>query len=98
MRRRLLNDDAVDTGCGLKVMWRDAYLRLPYFDHMHRFLPALAKREGLKTDFLEVNHRPRGTGRSKYTNWRRLKASLGDLAGVVWLLGRARAPGQVEEP
>ncbi len=97
VRRRLLRDDAVDTGCGLKVMWRDAYLRLPYFDHMHRFLPALAKREGLKTDFLEVNHRPRGAGQSKYTNWRRLKASVGDLAGVVWLLGRARLPGSVEE-
>ena len=97
VRRRLLRDDAVDTGCGLKVMWRDAYLRLPYFDHMHRFLPALAKREGLKTDFLEVNHRPRGAGQSKYTNWRRLKASIGDLAGVVWLLGRARLPGSVEE-
>ena len=97
VRRRLLRDDAVDTGCGLKVMWRDAYLRLPYFDHMHRFLPALAKREGFKTDFVEVNHRPRGAGRSKYTNWRRLKASLGDLVGVVWLLGRARQPGSVEE-
>ena len=98
VRRRLLNDDALDTGCGLKVMWLQAYLRFPYFDHMHRFLPALAKREGLGTDFLEVNHRPRGTGQSKYTNWRRLKASLGDLAGVVWLLGRARSPGRVEEP
>ncbi len=97
VRRRLLRDDAVDTGCGLKVMWRSAYLRLPYFDHMHRFLPALAKREGFKTDFVEVNHRPRGAGQSKYTNWRRLKASLGDLVGVVWLLGRARQPGSVEE-
>ena len=97
VRRRLLRDDAVDTGCGLKVMWRSAYLRLPYFDHMHRFLPALAKREGLKTEFLEVNHRPRGAGRSKYTNWRRLKASLGDLVGVVWLLGRARPPGDIQE-
>ncbi len=97
VRRRLLKDDAVDTGCGLKAMWLCAYLRLPYFDHMHRFLPALAKREGLKTDFVEVNHRPRGTGQSKYTNWRRLKASVGDLAGVVWLLGRARLPGDVQE-
>ena len=98
VRRRLLRDDAVDTGCGLKAMWRSAYLRFPYFDHMHRFLPALAKREGLKTDFVEVRHRPRASGQSKYTNWRRLKASLGDLIGVVWLLGRARPPGQVHEP
>ena len=98
VRRRLLRDDAVDTGCGLKAMWLSAYLRFPYFDHMHRFLPALAKREGLKTDFVEVGHRPRASGRSKYTNWRRLKASLGDLVGVVWLLNRGRSPGSVEEP
>ena len=97
VRRRLLRDDAIDTGCGLKAMWLGAYLRFPYFDHMHRFLPALAKREGLKTDFVEVRHRPRASGQSKYTNWRRLKASLGDLAGVVWLLGRARLPGVTEE-
>jgi glycosyltransferase involved in cell wall biosynthesis len=98
VRRRLLRDDAVDTGCGLKAIWRDTYLRFPYFDHMHRFLPALAKREGLKTDFVEVRHRPRASGQSKYTNWRRLKASLGDLMGVVWLLGRARLPGTIQEP
>ncbi|HEY5412068.1 MAG TPA: glycosyltransferase family 2 protein [Caulobacteraceae bacterium] len=98
VRRRLLRDDALDTGCGLKAMWRDVYLRFPYFDHMHRFLPALAKREGLKTDFVEVGHRARASGQSKYTNWKRLKASLGDLIGVVWLLGRARLPGDVQEP
>jgi glycosyltransferase involved in cell wall biosynthesis len=98
VRRRLLRDDALDTGCGLKAMWLAAYLRFPYFDHMHRFLPALAKREGLKTDFVEVSHRPRASGQSKYTNWRRLKASLGDLVGVVWLLNRARRPGPVNEP
>jgi len=97
VRRRLLRDDAIDTGCGLKAMWLAAYLRFPYFDHMHRFLPALAKREGLKTDFVEVRHRPRASGQSKYTNWRRLKASLGDLVGVVWLLNRGRLPGSVEE-
>ena len=98
VRRRILRDDALDTGCGLKAMWRSAYLSFPYFDHMHRFLPALAKREGLKVDFIEVRHRPRASGQSKYTNWRRLKASLGDLAGVVWLLNRARSPGGVQEP
>jgi glycosyltransferase involved in cell wall biosynthesis len=97
VRRRLLRDDALDTGCGLKVMWLSAYLRFPYFDHMHRFLPALTKREGLKTDFVEVRHRPRASGQSKYTNWRRLKASLGDLVGVVWLLNRGRLPGSVQE-
>ncbi len=97
VRRRLLRDDALDTGCGLKAMWLSAYLRFPYFDHMHRFLPALTKREGLRTDFVEVAHRPRVSGQSKYTNWRRLKASLGDLIGVVWLLNRGRLPGGVQE-
>jgi glycosyltransferase involved in cell wall biosynthesis len=97
VRRRILNDDTTDTGCGLKVLPRDVFLRLPYFDHMHRFLPALVKREGLKTAFLEVSHRPRGSGRSKYTNWRRLWVSLGDMIGVVWLLSRARPPEEVRE-
>ena len=98
VRRRILRDASVDTGCGLKVMPRAVYLRLPYFDHMHRFLPALVRREGLGLDFVEVNHRPRGSGRSKYTNWRRLWVSLGDLIGMVWLLSRARSPGEVSEP
>jgi len=97
VRRRILRDDTVDTGCGLKAFRRDAFLRLPYFDHMHRYLPALIKREGLGAAFLEVNHRPRGSGRSKYTNLRRLWVSLGDMVGVVWLLNRARQPGEVVE-
>ena len=58
---------------------------------------ALVKREGHETAFLEVNHRPRGSGRSKYTNLRRLWVSLGDMVGVVWLLNRSRPPGQVTE-
>jgi len=98
VRRRLLRDGAVDTGCGLKVMPREVFLRLPYFDHMHRYLPALIRREGLQAVFVEVGHRPRAAGRSKYTNLQRLWASLGDLAGMVWLLSRARSPGQVREP
>ena len=97
VRRRLLRDDAVDTGCGLKVFPREVFLRLPYFDHMHRYLPALIRREGFDIYFVEVSHRPRGSGRSKYTNLRRLWVSLGDLVGVVWLLGRARRPGDVSE-
>ncbi len=98
VRRRLLRDDAIDTGCGLKALPREVFLRLPYFDHMHRYLPALVKREGLQARFVEVGHRPRGSGRSKYTNIQRLWASLGDLIGVVWLLNRARRPGDVFEP
>ncbi|MFC0633971.1 glycosyltransferase family 2 protein [Brevundimonas balnearis] len=97
IRKRLLNDDADDTGCGLKAFRREAYLRLPYFDHMHRYLPALMIREGFENRYLDVGHRPRGVGRSKYTNWSRLKASVSDLLGVMWLKTRARRPGAVSE-
>jgi glycosyltransferase involved in cell wall biosynthesis len=97
VRKRLLRDTANDTGCGLKAFRRDAFLRLPYFDHIHRYLPALMHREGYQTTFLPVNHRHRQTGRSKYTNLGRLWASLSDLFGVMWLQSRARNPGAVEE-
>ncbi len=97
LRRRLLRDGADDTGCGLKAMRRDAYLRLPYFDHMHRFLPALMLREGFEVVFEDVGHRARTSGRSKYSNLGRLKASVSDLAGVLWLNARARKPGRVTE-
>lgn len=97
IRRKLLGDDADDTGCGLKAFRRDAFLRLPYFDHMHRYLPALMIREGYRNRYLDVGHRHRETGRSKYTNLGRLIASLSDLLGVVWLKSRARNPGGVEE-
>ena len=97
VRLRLLRDQAADTGCGLKAFRREAYLRLPYFDHMHRYLPALMLREGFDVAFLPVGHRPRLSGRSKYTNMGRLWASLWDLAGVIWLRGRSRDPGTVDE-
>jgi glycosyltransferase involved in cell wall biosynthesis len=97
VRRRLLDDQAIDTGCGLKAMRREAFLRLPYFDHMHRYLPALMLREGYEVVFRPVSHRPRRAGRSKYTNLGRLAASLSDLAGLLWLRARARDPGPVEE-
>lgn len=97
VRKRLLNDTANDTGCGLKAFRRDAFLRLPYFDHIHRYLPALMAREGFRTAFLPVNHRHRTTGRSKYTNLGRLWVSLSDLAGVMWLQARARNPVGVDE-
>lgn len=97
VRKRLLRDTANDTGCGLKAIRRDAFLRLPYFDHIHRYLPALMLREGYQVDFRPVNHRHRQTGRSKYTNLGRLMASLSDLFGVMWLQSRARDPGRVED-
>ena len=97
VRKRLLRDTANDTGCGLKAFRREAFLRLPYFDHIHRYLPALMHREGYRTAFLPVNHRHRQTGRSKYTNLGRLWASLSDLCGMIWLQSRARNPGGVDE-
>jgi glycosyltransferase involved in cell wall biosynthesis len=97
VRKRLLKDDANDTGCGLKAFRREAFLRLPYFDHIHRYLPALMRREGYEIAFRPVNHRHRQSGASKYTNLGRLWASLSDLFGVVWLQSRARQPGAVEE-
>jgi glycosyltransferase involved in cell wall biosynthesis len=97
VRRRLLKDQAADTGCGLKAFRREAFLRLPYFDHIHRYLPALMIREGYEIAFAPVNHRHRQTGASKYTNLGRLWASLSDLFGVVWLQSRARLPQGVDE-
>jgi glycosyltransferase involved in cell wall biosynthesis len=97
VRKRLLRDEADDTGCGLKAMRRDAFLRLPYFDHMHRYLPALMLREGFSVAFETVSHRPRTTGASKYTNLGRLWVSLSDLFGVMWLQSRARNPEGVDE-
>ena len=97
IRRKLLADDADDTGCGLKAFRRDVFLRLPYFDHIHRYLPALMIREGYENRYLEVDHRHRETGRSKYTNWGRLRASLSDLLGVMWLKSRSRRPGAISE-
>jgi dolichol-phosphate mannosyltransferase len=97
IRRKLLNDEANDTGCGLKAFRREAFLRLPYFDHIHRYLPALMLREGYQIAFEPVNHRHRETGASKYTNWGRLKASFTDLLGVMWLNTRARNPQGVDE-
>jgi glycosyltransferase involved in cell wall biosynthesis len=97
VRKRLLKDTANDTGCGLKAFRREAFLRLPYFDHIHRYIPALMLREGYQVDFQPVNHRHRESGVSKYTNFGRLKASVSDLLGVMWLQTRARNPQGVDE-
>jgi dolichol-phosphate mannosyltransferase len=97
LRRRLLDDDAVDTGCGLKLITRECFLSLPYFDHIHRFLPALVKREGYAVRFVDVNHRPRERGRSKYGTMNRLWVGIADLRGVMWLNRRSRRPGRIEE-
>jgi dolichol-phosphate mannosyltransferase len=97
VRKAALKDGADDSGSGIKVFKRDAFLRLPYFDHMHRFMPALMLREGFAVEFLEVNHRARSAGRSKYTNLGRLAANMSDLFGVMWLRSRSRLPGGADE-
>ncbi|MDZ4691627.1 glycosyltransferase family 2 protein [Terricaulis sp.] len=97
IRKAALKDGANDSGSGIKVFKREAFLRLPYFDHMHRFMAALMLREGYAVEFLEVNHRQRGAGRSNYTNLGRLAANMTDLWGVMWLRSRARLPGGADE-
>ena len=89
VRSRLLNDANPDTGCALKLFEREMFLRLPYFDHMHRFLPALAKRAGCHVTVVPVNHRGRLHGQSKYSNFGRLIVGIPDLLGVAWLMRRA---------
>jgi dolichol-phosphate mannosyltransferase len=92
VRSRLLGDATSDTGCGLKLMARRTCLELPYFDHMHRFLPALVQRNGGATISVEVNHRPRARGTSNYGLFDRLWVGIVDLFGVMWLKRRARRP------
>ncbi len=88
LRSRVLGDGISDTGCGLKLLDRELFLALPYFDHMHRFLPALVQREGREVLTVPVSHRPRTRGRSKYGVANRLWVGLVDLCGVAWLLRR----------
>ena len=92
VRSRLLGDATPDTGCGLKVFERAVFLELPYFDHMHRFLPALVRRAGYELVSVEVNHRHRTRGVSKYGTLDRLAVGIVDLFGVMWLQRRARVP------
>ena len=88
VRSAVLKDDTPDTGCGLKLCRRDAFLRLPRFDHSHRFLPALVRRDGGSVAFVEVTDRPRLSGQSKYGLSNRLWTGIIDLAGVYWLMRR----------
>ncbi|MCF6292221.1 MAG: glycosyltransferase family 2 protein, partial [Robiginitomaculum sp.] len=97
IRGRILGDGTTDTGCGIKVIKRDMFLRLPFFDHQHRYIPALVLREGYKVEFLPVQHRQRVSGTSKYSNFGRLLVSFRDLLGVKWLQARSRLPGDISE-
>ena len=103
VRGWILQDGTRDTGCGLKAFRRDAFLDLPYFDHMHRYLPALFARDGWKVAHVDVTHRQRGAGRSNYSNLQRGLVGIVDLAGVAWLLRRRKKarvmrslPGQTD--
>lgn len=96
VRGWILRDGSQDSGCGLKVIDREVFLRLPYFNHMHRFLPALVRREGFEVAAIDVNHRHRATGVSKYGTWDRLTEGVIDLAGVAWLQTRRASPEIVE--
>jgi dolichol-phosphate mannosyltransferase len=98
LRQALLRDGAVDTGCGLKLFRREAFLELPFFGAMHRFLPALFLMYGHQVAYVTVNHRPRRQGVSKYGNLRRALVGLIDLLGVFWLKCRTPAPTPLAEP
>ena len=98
VRGAVLRDGTRDTGCGLKAFRRDVFLRLPYFDGLHRFLPALVKREGFDIGYVDVVDRPRHSGVSNYGMWDRLWVGILDLAGVWWLIRRRkRVPEIVED-
>jgi glycosyltransferase involved in cell wall biosynthesis len=97
VRGRILKDGTRDTGCGLKAFRRDVYLRLPYFDALHRFMPALIKREGYRIAHVDVVDRPRHAGRSNYGMFDRLWVGILDLAGVWWLIRRRRRVPAAQE-
>jgi dolichol-phosphate mannosyltransferase len=92
VRSRMLRDDTPDTGCGLKLFNKAVFLDLPYFDHMHRFLPALIKRAGGQIRSVHVRHRNREFGKSNYGTLDRLMVGIFDLFGVAWLQRRAKLP------
>jgi len=97
IRRALIGDTAKDTGCSLKAFKREAYLTLPYFDHMHRYLIALMLREGYEVRFVQVSHRPRRAGHSKYGVLDRLAVGIWDVMGVMWLKRRFRGDADIKE-
>jgi len=97
VRGTILRDGTRDTGCGLKAFRRDTFLALPYFDGLHRFLPALVRRDGYEVAYVEVIDRPRRHGRSNYGMWDRLWVGILDLAGVWWLIRRRKRVPRIAE-
>lgn len=98
IRAALLRDGVRDSGCGLKAFPRDVYLALPFFDHIHRFMPAMIAREGFEVVTIPVTHAPRTCGRSKYGNLQRALVGIVDLMGAAWLIRRRRLPQSHELP
>ena len=96
-RRSLLRDDHPDSGCGIKIVDRDIFMKLPFFNHMHRFMPTLVRGEGGTVLAVPVGHRARTAGQSKYGILDRLIVGISDLAGVIWLMRRRAHPGTVVE-
>jgi dolichol-phosphate mannosyltransferase len=97
VRGAVLRDGTRDTGCGLKAFRRDVFLSLPYFDGLHRFLPALVRREGYGIGYVDVVDRPRASGVSNYGLWDRLWVGILDLAGVWWLIRRKKRIPEITE-
>jgi dolichol-phosphate mannosyltransferase len=97
VRGSILRDGTRDTGCGLKAFRRDVFLSLPYFDGLHRFLPALIRREGYDIGYVDVVDRPRRHGVSNYGMWDRLWVGILDLFGVWWLIRRKRRVPEATE-
>ena len=96
-RKFILKDSTPDSGCGIKVFSRNLFLSLPYFDHIHRFLPALTRRHGGSVISHIVSHRNRSSGVSKYSNWQRFRVGLIDLYGVSWLIKRSSFPIKLKD-
>lgn len=97
IRRRILNDGTPDTGCGLKVVPKTTFLKLPYFDHIHRFIPALVRRINGEIVVVEVNHRDRQAGESKYNMLGRLGVGIVDMFGVMWLQRRVKIAERIDD-
>ena len=97
IRDAVLRDNCPDTGCGIKVYWREAFMLLPFFTSVHRYLPALFQTYGYEVAYVPVNDRERQAGKSKYSNLVRALVGIYDLVGVSWLRRRSRNPRTIEE-
>ena len=97
VRAAILSDGVRDTGCGLKLFRREDFLELPFFNHIHRFIPVLMKAKGVEIVLVDVAHRARMKGQSKYGVWNRLWVGIADLFGVRWLVSRLKAPVGTQE-